>query len=80
MKEDKDEMGIGIIARIVNNIMNPSYSSGTIQTFLLTDNFKFLLEVQEFKKGIGFLEAYEISVENYLNNMFGLPEEIFEKV
>lgn len=77
MKENNDEMGIGIVARIVNNIMSPSYSSGTIQTFLMKDNFKFLLEVQEFKKGIGFLEAYEISVGNHLSNRFGLPEEIF---
>lgn len=31
MKENNDEMGIGIVAKIVNNIMNPLYSSGTIQ-------------------------------------------------
>jgi len=46
MKENSDEMGMGIVARIINNIMSPNYSSGTIQALLAKDNFKFLLEVQ----------------------------------
>lgn len=46
MKENSDEMGMGVVARIISNIMNPNYSSGAIQTLLEKDNFKFLLEVQ----------------------------------
>lgn len=37
---------MGVIARIINNIMSPNYSSGAIQTLLVGDNFEFLLEIE----------------------------------
>jgi hypothetical protein len=34
MKRNGDEFGMGIIYRIINAIMSPSYSSNAIQTLL----------------------------------------------
>lgn len=46
MRDKGDEMGMGAVARIVNTILSPHYSSATIQILMKGANFPFLLQVQ----------------------------------
>ncbi len=46
MKTNGDEFGMGVIYRIINAIMSPTYSSNAIQNLLTKDNFYLLLDIQ----------------------------------
>lgn len=46
MKHNKDEMGMGVISRIINAILSPEYSSRAIETLFKRDNFQLILDIQ----------------------------------